>query len=43
MGYVVGNTQIVSLVVGSGVGWNDFAVGSNTSAGIIVSGTYEVA
>ena len=43
IGYVVGNTQIVALVVGSGVGWNDFTVGSNTSAGIIVSGTYEVA
>ena len=42
-GYVSGNTQIVAITSGSGVGWNDFNIGSNTSAGIIVSGTYEVA
>ena len=42
-GYVAGNTQIVAITSGSGVGWNDFNIGSNTSAGIIVSGTYEVA
>ena len=42
-GYVSGNTQIVAITSGSGVGWNDFNIGSNTSAGMIVSGTYEVA
>ena len=41
--YVSGNTQIVAITSGSGVGWNDFNVGSNTSTGIIESGTYEVA
>ena len=42
-GYVAGNTQIVALTVGSGVGWNDFNIGTNSSAGLMISGTYEVA
>ena len=43
VGYVSGNTQIVGLCTGSGSAWGDFSIGSATSAGIIVSGTYEVA
>ena len=43
VGYVTGNTQIVGLCTGSGSAWGDFSIGSATSAGIIVSGTYEVA
>ena len=43
VGYVTGNTQIVGLCVGSGVGWGDFSIGTASSAGLIVSGTYEVA